>query len=154
LPAEPLTATRGHVAKPAAFAIQKTHIQTRLLTRRVKTWIAVGATHGEQKWIPTPAGSHHSERPAKFQSPRNTAVPFFNFAFLIFNCPYIFILPENNTFSPNRVGRRPLRPGAAMVKVKNHQCLQGLGCTGRAVLGRGGNHPKTGFHKKQNFGNP
>ena len=42
---------------------------------------------------------------------------FFNFAFLIFNCPCIFTLPPNNTFSPNSVGRRALRPGAAMAKV-------------------------------------
>ena len=70
-------------------------------------------------------------------------------AFLFFHPVIIFILPESNTFSPNRVGRQPMRPGAAMATVANRQCLQGLGCIRDTVLRNGGNHPKTGLCKNK-----
>ena len=81
----------------------------------------------------------------------------FNFAFLIFNSaspPLIFILRANNTFLPNRVGRRPMQPGAARSKVENHQCLQACGRAGGTVLRDARTPPETGFGQKQNFGTP
>ena len=55
-------------------------------------------------------------------------------AFLIFNSPPNFILPESNAFLPDRVGRRALRPGAGRGKVENHQCLPGGARTRASVL--------------------
>jgi hypothetical protein len=71
-----------------------------------------------------------------------------------FPTSFIFILPESNTFLPNSVGRRALRPGAAMVKVENSQFLPACGRTGGTVLRGGGKHQETRFCKKQNFGTP
>jgi len=71
-----------------------------------------------------------------------------------FFSPFIFTLPENNTFSPNGVRRQAVRSETVMSKVENHQCLLDRGGIGGAVLRDGENHPKTGFLKKQNFRTP
>ena len=60
-----------------------------------------------------------------------------------------FILPPNNTFSPNSVGPRAMRPGAAMLEVENQQCLPGRGRTGATIPRVGENHPETNFSKNK-----
>ena len=72
----------------------------------------------------------------------------------IFNTPFIFILPQSNTFSPNSAGRWTLRPGTTMVKIANHQCLPARERTGATALQRDRSHPKTKFSKKRNCGTP
>jgi len=44
-----------------------------------------------------------------------------------------------------------MRPGAMMAEVTNRQRLQGHGRMVGTALRTGGNHPETGFFKKQNF---